>query len=50
MNGDKHIYHGNVYFTGDIQKGTFSSSTGAWIEQKKLYDYFTMKGVQPFIA
>ncbi len=33
MNGDTHIYNGNLYLTGDIHKETFSS-TGTWTEQK----------------
>ena len=45
MNGDTYIYNGNLYLTGDIHKGLFSVSTGAWTEQKKLNDYFVMKGV-----
>ena len=46
MNGDTYIYNGNLYLTGDIHKGLFSASTGAWTEQKKLNDYFVMKGVK----
>ena len=46
MNGDTYIYNGNLYLTGDIHKGLFSAATGAWTEQKKLNDYFVMKGVK----
>ena len=45
-NGDTYIYNGNLYLSGDIHKGLFSVSTGAWTEQKKLNDYFVMKGVK----
>ncbi len=34
MNGDTHIYSGNLFLTGDIHKGTFNASSGAWTEQK----------------
>ena len=46
MNGDTYIYNGNLYLTGDINKGTFNSSTGTWTQQKNLNDYFVMKGVK----
>ena len=46
MNGDAYIYNGNLYLTGDIHKGLFNSVSGAWTEQKKLNDYFVMKGVK----
>ena len=45
MNGDTYISGGNLYLTGDIHKGAFSSSEN-WTEQKKLNDYFVMKGVK----
>jgi hypothetical protein len=45
MNGNTYIYSGNLYLTGDIHKGSFSSG-GAWTQQKKLNDYFVMKGVK----
>jgi hypothetical protein len=45
MNGNTYIYSGNLYLTGDINKGTLSNA-GAWTEQKKLNDYFVMKGVK----
>jgi hypothetical protein len=45
MNGDTYIYSGNLYLTGDINKGTFTSA-GVWTRQKKLNDYFVMKGVK----
>ncbi len=35
INGSTYIYDGNLYLTGDIDKGTFNSSTGAWTQQKK---------------
>ena len=44
MNGDTYIYDGNLYLTGNIQKGTYSS--GNWTTQKTLNDYFVMKGVK----
>ena len=46
MNGDTYIYNGNLYLTGDINKGLFNSASGAWTQQKKLNDYFVMKGVK----
>ena len=46
MNGDTYIYNGNLYLTGDINKGTFNSYTGTWTQQKNLNDYFVMKGVK----
>ena len=36
MNGDTYIYNGNLYLTGDINKGLFNSASGAWAQQKKL--------------
>ncbi len=33
INGNTYIYSGNLYLTGDINKGTFSS-TGVWTQQK----------------
>ena len=48
MNGNTHFYHGNLYLTGDIHKGTFGASTGSWAEGKNLDDYFVMKGVKDF--
>ncbi len=39
-------HNGNLYLTGDINKGTFNSSTGTWTQQKNLNDYFVMKGVK----
>jgi hypothetical protein len=44
-NGNTHIWRDNLYSTGDIHKGTFSSA-GVWTQQKKLNDYFEMKGVK----
>jgi hypothetical protein len=32
--------------TGDIYKGTFNITTGTWSQQKKLNDYFVIKGVK----
>jgi hypothetical protein len=46
MNGDTCIYHGNFYLTGDINKGTFDSSSGTWTQQKISNDYFVKKGVK----
>jgi len=46
MNGDTCIYNGNFYLTGDINKGTFNSSSGTWTQQKISNDYFVMKGVK----
>ncbi len=46
INGGTYIYNGNLYLTGDINKGTFNSSTGTWTQQKNLNDYFVMKGVK----
>ncbi len=45
MNGNTYIYSGNIYWTGDINKGTFSSG-GTWTQQKRLNDYFVMKNVK----
>jgi len=45
MNGNTYIYSGNLHITGDINKGTFSSG-GTWTQQKRLNDYFVMKGVK----
>ena len=45
MKGDTYIYGGNLYLTGDIYKGTFST-TGTWTQDKKLNDYLVMKGVK----
>ncbi len=45
MNGDTYTYSGYLYLTGDINKGTFTS-TGVWTQQKKLNDYSVMKGVK----
>jgi hypothetical protein len=50
MNGDTYIYYGNLYLTGDFDKGTFYSSSGTWTQQKKLNDYFVMKGVKQLIV
>ena len=44
MNGDTYIYDGNLYLTGNIHKGTYSS--GTWTGSKILNDYFVMKGVK----
>jgi hypothetical protein len=46
MKGDTYIYSGNLYLTGDINKGTFNSTNGTWTQQKKLNDYFVIKGVK----
>ncbi len=46
INGGTYIYNGNLYLTGYINEGTFNASSGAWTQQKKLNDYFVMKGVK----
>ena len=46
MKGDTYIYNGNLYLTGDINKGTFNITSGTWSQQKKLNDYFVIKGVK----
>ncbi len=43
MNRNTYIYSGNLHLMGDINKGTFNSSSGVWTQQKKLSDYFVMK-------
>jgi hypothetical protein len=40
MKGDTYIYDGHLYLTGDIRKGTFNTTSGAWTEQKNLNSYF----------
>jgi len=45
MNGNTYIYSGNLFLTGNINKGTFSSG-GTWTQQELLNDYFVMKGVK----
>ncbi len=40
------LLYGNLYLTGDINKGTFNSSSAAWTQQKKSKDYFVIKGVK----
>ncbi len=40
-----HICSGNLNLTGDINKCTFSSGE-TWTQQKRLSDYFVMKGVK----
>ncbi len=34
INGGTYIYNGDLCLTGDINKGTFSSSSGAWTQQR----------------
>ncbi len=46
MKRDTYIYDGHLYLTGDIRKGTFNETSGAWTEQKNLNNYFVMKGVK----
>ncbi len=46
MNGDTYIYNGNLYLTGEIHKGLFNASSGAWTQRKKSNDYLVMKGVK----
>ncbi len=38
INGGTYIYNGNLYLTGDINKGTFNASSGTWTQQKNLYN------------
>ena len=33
MKGDTYIYNGILYFTGDMNKGTFNITTGTWSQQ-----------------
>jgi hypothetical protein len=40
INEGTYIYNGELYLTGDINTGAFSSSSGAWTQQKRLNDYF----------
>jgi hypothetical protein len=30
MKGDTYIFYGNLYLTGDINKGSFNAASGAW--------------------
>jgi len=46
MKGDTYIYSGNLYLTGNINKGTFNSTNGTWTQQEILNDYFVIKGVK----
>jgi len=46
MKGDTYIYSGNLYLTGNINKGTFNSTNGTWTQQELLNDYFVIKGVK----
>ena len=46
MNGDTYIYGGNLYLTGNINKGLFNATSGTWTQQEILNDYFVMKGVK----
>ena len=46
MNGDTCICIGDFYLTGDINKGTFDSSSGTWTQQKISNDFFVMTGVK----
>ncbi len=39
MKGDTYIYDDHLYLTGDISKGTFNATSGAWTEQKNSDDY-----------
>jgi hypothetical protein len=42
MNGNTYIFSGNLYWTGDNNKG----SAGVWTQPKRFNDYFVMKGVK----
>jgi hypothetical protein len=46
INGGTYIYNRNLDLTGDINKGTFNVSSGAWAQKKKLNDYFVIRGVK----
>ncbi len=50
MKGDFYMYDGHLYLAGDIRKGTFNATSGAWTEQKNFNNYFVMKGVKIFIV
>ncbi len=39
-----------IYIKGDIHKGTFNASSGAWKEQKNSNNYSLMKGDEMFIV
>ena len=44
--GDTYIFDGNLYLTGDINKGTLNIASGTWTQEKKLNDYFVLQGVK----
>jgi hypothetical protein len=46
MKGDTFIYSGNLYLTGNINKGLLNATSGTWTQQEILNDYFVMKGVK----
>ncbi len=46
INWDTYIYNGNLFLTGNINKETLSSSSGARTQQELLNNYFVMKGVK----
>jgi hypothetical protein len=46
MKGDSYTYSGNLYSTGNINKGIFNATSGTWTQQETLNDYFVMKGVK----
>ena len=46
MKGDTYIYNGNLYLTGNINKGSFNATSGAWTQEKILNDYLVIKGVK----
>ena len=50
MKGDTYIYNGNLYLTGNIDKGSFNATSGAWTQEKILNDYLVIKGVKVIIA
>jgi hypothetical protein len=38
MKGDTYIFNGNLFLTGDINKGSFHATSGVWTKDKKLND------------
>jgi hypothetical protein len=36
MKGDTYIYDSHLYLTGDIRKGTFNATSGAWTIMQKF--------------
>jgi hypothetical protein len=46
MKGDTYIYSGNLFLTGNINKGTFHSTNGTWTQRETFNDYFVTKGAK----